>query len=300
MLRLTYALALTALLAAPLTAQQPVKVAVPAGTPHHFGWVIEGTIEAGGEELFTVVFTDGDEQTVHAGQGGTISFGAELRPRRMPNLGVRGMIGYKFVTTAAENANITFTRIPVEVVASYYLQNDFAAARTAAQKLIAGATPKPTEQMLQIQLRTNVELNDRAGTLKSLERTYRFHLEPRQKIVLAGGETAATIGAAAARTNGINTAMVYGTDGGIVAADLVLLEDDGRDQPIYAPVPTIRGEVLRAHPRIAAIVRPLMEGLDVETLQRLNARVQIDGESPEAVAADHLHDTGLLPRSQQR
>ena len=30
-------------------------------------------------------------------------------------------------------------------------------------------------------------------------------------IVLAGGETAATIGAAAARTNGINTAMVYGT-----------------------------------------------------------------------------------------
>ncbi len=64
------------------------------------------------------------------------------------------------------------------------------------------------------------------GTLRSLEKTYSFHLEPRQKIVLAGGETAATIGAAAARTNGINTAMVYGTDGGIVAADLVLLEDD--------------------------------------------------------------------------
>lgn len=135
-----------------------------------------------------------------------------------------------------------------------------------------------------------------AGTLKSLERTYGFHLEPRQKIVLAGGETAATIGAAAARTNGINTAMVYGTDGGIVAADLVLLEDDRRDQPIYAPVPTIRGEVLRAYPGIAGILHPLMAGLDVATLQRLNSRVQIDGESPEAVAADHLHDTGLLPR----
>ena len=70
-----------------------------------------------------------------------------------------------------------------------------------------------------------------AGTLRSLEQTYGFHLEPRQKIVLAGGETAATIGAAAARTNGINTAMVYGTDGGIVAADLVLLEDDSKTSP---------------------------------------------------------------------
>jgi osmoprotectant transport system substrate-binding protein len=43
-----------------------------------------------------------------------------------------------------------------------------------------------------------------------------------------------------------------------------------------------------------------MAGLDVATLQRLNARVQIDGESPEAVAADHLHDTGLLPRRPPR
>ena len=99
------------------------------------------------------------------------------------------------------------------------------------------------------------------GTLRSLEQTYSFHLEPRQKIVLAGGETAATIGAAAARTNGINTAMVYGTDGGIVAADLVLLEDDGKDQPIYAPVPIVREAVLRAHPQIAGIVRPLMAEL---------------------------------------
>ena len=59
-----------------------------------------------------------------------------------------------------------------------------------------------------------------AGTLRSLEKTYGFTLRSDQLIVLAGGETSATIGAAAARTNGINTAMVYGTDGGIVAANL--------------------------------------------------------------------------------
>ncbi len=132
------------------------------------------------------------------------------------------------------------------------------------------------------------------GTLRSLENTYGFHLEPRQKIVLAGGETAATISAAAARTNGITTAMVYGTDGGIVAADLVLLEDDKHDQPVYAPVPILREAVLKARPEIAGIVRPLMESFTRESLQALNARVQIDGESSEAVAGDYLRATGFI------
>ena len=134
-----------------------------------------------------------------------------------------------------------------------------------------------------------------AGTLRSLERTYAFTLRSDQMIVLAGGETSATIGAAAARTNGTNTAMVYGTDGGIAAADLQLLEDDRHDQPIYAPVPMIREAVLRQYPQIAAIVKPLMESFTRESLQQLNARVQIDGESEQAVAADYLRKQRLLP-----
>lgn len=133
-----------------------------------------------------------------------------------------------------------------------------------------------------------------AGTLRSLEKTYGFSLRPEQKIVLAGGETAATIGAAAARTNGTNTAMVYGTDGGVVAANLVILEDDRHDQPIYAPVPVIREAVLRANPRIAAIVKPLMQSLTQDSLQQLNARVQINGESDQEVAADYLKSKGFL------
>jgi len=133
-----------------------------------------------------------------------------------------------------------------------------------------------------------------AGTLRSLEKTYGFTLSSDQLIVLAGGETSATIRAAAARTNGTNTAMVYGTDGGIVAANLEILEDDRHDQPIYAPVPTIRESALKANPRIAALVKPLMESFDQRTLQQLNARVQIDGESAEAVAEDYLKAKGLL------
>jgi osmoprotectant transport system substrate-binding protein len=133
-----------------------------------------------------------------------------------------------------------------------------------------------------------------AGTLRSLEKTYGFSLRSDELIVLAGGETSATIGAAAARTNGTNTAMVYGTDGGIVAANLQMLEDDRHDQPIYAPVPTVREAVLKANPQIAAIVKPLMQSLQRDTLQQLNARVQINGESEQAVAEDYLRARGLL------
>lgn len=133
-----------------------------------------------------------------------------------------------------------------------------------------------------------------AGTLRALEKTYGFTLTPQQKIVLAGGETAATIGAAAAGTNGVNTAMVYSTDGGIVAAHLVLLADDRHQQPVYAPVPLVREAVLRRYPQIAAIVKPLMESLTTDELQKLNARVQIDGESDQEVAADYLRSRGLV------
>ena len=133
-----------------------------------------------------------------------------------------------------------------------------------------------------------------AGTLRSLERTYDFTLRSAQLIVLAGGETAATIAAAAAGTNGANTAMVYGTDGGIAAARLQILEDDRHDQPVYAPVPVIRESVLRQYPQIAAIVKPLMDSFNRELLQRLNERVQIDGESDGAVALDYLKNKGWL------
>jgi osmoprotectant transport system substrate-binding protein len=133
-----------------------------------------------------------------------------------------------------------------------------------------------------------------AGTLRSLERTYAFTLTPGQKIVLAGGETAATIRAAAAGTNGINTAMVYSTDGGIRAAKLVLLTDDRHDQPVYAPVPMVREAVLKRYPQIADIVKPLMESLTTEVLQALNERVQIDGESEQEVAIDYLKSRHLV------
>jgi len=133
-----------------------------------------------------------------------------------------------------------------------------------------------------------------SATLRSLQKTYGFALRPEQMIVLAGGDTSATIGAAAAKTNGVNTAMVYSTDGGVSASNLQILDDDKHDQPAYAPVPIIREAVLKANPKIAEIVKPLMQSFDRATLQALNARVQIDGEPTESVAENYLNAKGFL------
>ena len=139
-----------------------------------------------------------------------------------------------------------------------------------------------------------------SSTLRSLEKTYGFTLRPDQLIVLAGGDTSATIRAAAERTNGTNTAMVYGTDGSILSARRTVLDDDRHDQPVYAPVPIIRESVLKAYPQIGPLVRPLMESFTQSNLQELNARVQINGESPVSVAEDYLVALGLLRKSVRR
>jgi len=136
-------------------------------------------------------------------------------------------------------------------------------------------------------------VNSDAG-LPSFEKTYGFKLSPDMLITLSGGDTAATIQAAARQTNGVNAAMVYGTDGGIAPSGLVVMEDDQSVQPIYNPAPIIREEVLSEHPEIESILRPVFESLDLKTLQELNGRVQVGGEPSGAVAEDYLKSNGFL------
>ncbi|WP_020558441.1 glycine betaine ABC transporter substrate-binding protein OsmF [Thiofilum flexile] len=132
------------------------------------------------------------------------------------------------------------------------------------------------------------------GALPAFETTYEFKLKPEQMIVVSGGDTANTIKAAAEQTNGVNTAMVYGTDGAIEPAGLVVMEDDKNTQVVYAPAPVIREEVLKNNPDIAKILEPVFQSLDASVLRGLNARVQVDGELPKAVAESYLKEKGLL------
>ena len=88
--------------------------------------------------------------------------------------------------------------------------------------------------------------------------------------------------------------MVYGTDGGIAPSGLVVLADDKNVQPVYQPTPIIREAVLKENPKIADLLKPVFEKLDLVTLQELNGRVQVGGEPAKAVAEDFLKKNGFL------
>ncbi|KFB08219.1 glycine betaine ABC transporter substrate-binding protein OsmF [Nitratireductor basaltis] len=146
----------------------------------------------------------------------------------------------------------------------------------------------------EVKLAASTEFVSSPAVLPAMQEAYGFELSSDQTVVLSGGDTAATIQAAARGTSGVNAAMAYGTDGGVGAAGLVVMEDDKGVQPVYEPAPVVRKEVLDEYPAIAAVLNPIFSGLDMATLQKLNGRIQVGGEPAEAVAREYLTQTGVL------
>lgn len=139
-----------------------------------------------------------------------------------------------------------------------------------------------------VRLAASAEFVERPDALPAFEERYGFRLRHDQLVILAGGDTAATIKAAADRTSEVNAAMAYGTDGTLAALGLIVMEDTHGAQPVYAPAPVVRSEVLSRQPRIAPALASLMRSLDTPTLQRLNAQILIEGRDARSVAAAHL------------
>ena len=145
-----------------------------------------------------------------------------------------------------------------------------------------------------VKLAASSEFVNSAAALPAFQKTYGFTLKPEQILNLSGGDTSATIKAAADQTDGVDAAMVYGTDGGIAAAELVVLDDDKNVQPVYEPAPIVRESVLKANPKIAEVLKPVFAGLDLKTLQGLNGRIQVNGEAAADVAKDYLKSKGIV------
>ena len=140
----------------------------------------------------------------------------------------------------------------------------------------------------------SAEFVESPAALPSFQSTYGFTLKPEQILVLAGGDTAATIRAAAEGTSGVNTAMVYGTDGAIAALDLAVMQDTKGAQMVYEPAPTVRAAVLEKNPKIREVLDPVFASLDTETLRSLNAKISVEGQDPKQVATTYLKSKGFL------
>jgi osmoprotectant transport system substrate-binding protein len=145
-----------------------------------------------------------------------------------------------------------------------------------------------------IKLAASAEFVSSPAALPQFQTVYGFTLKPEQLVTLSGGDTAATIAAAAQQTDGVNAAMVYGTDGAIAPSGLVVLTDDKGVQPVYEPAPIVRQAVLDQYPQIKDLLAPVFAKLDLVTLQELNGRIQVGGESAQAVAIEWLKANSFL------
>ena len=82
-------------------------------------FLVKGAFEFGGDEVAKVYFTNGETQSVKAGQGGTLAIGGEFQMPGVEKLLLHATVGYKYVTTQADNVHIRMTRVPIQVMANW-------------------------------------------------------------------------------------------------------------------------------------------------------------------------------------
>lgn len=130
--------------------------------------------------------------------------------------------------------------------------------------------------------------------LLGMEEGYGFDLSSDQLIMLPHGNTAETISALENDTDGVNVALVYGTDGSLPDLNLKVLKDPLSIPPVFEPSAIVQAEILEAYPEIEQIIDEVFATLDLETLQVMNKKVIVDGQSAKDVAQEHLEEVGIL------
>lgn len=86
----------------------------------------------------------------------------------------------------------------------------------------------------------------------------------------------------------------YSTDGFIAKYDLVVLRDDKRFFPPYEAAALVSARLYRDQPGAIAALIELSGRLDVETMRRLNARLEVDQEPVDVIARSELQTLGLI------
>jgi glycine betaine/choline ABC-type transport system substrate-binding protein len=88
---------------------------------------------------------------------------------------------------------------------------------------------------------------------------------------------------------------VFTTDGQIKAENFVLLQDDKQLFPPYNATLLVRKDVAdKAGPNFAKVIELVQGGLTTEVMQELNSRVDLDKETPAAVAKEYLQESGYI------
>jgi osmoprotectant transport system substrate-binding protein len=125
--------------------------------------------------------------------------------------------------------------------------------------------------------------------LPGMERAYGFRF-PEDNLV----EVALNAVYGAADAEICNFGVVFTTSGFIREEDLRLLEDDRDFFAVYNPSLTMHRDTLENYPQLEELFAPISRELDTGTLRRLNHAVEVEGETPEAVAERWLREEGFV------
>lgn len=87
----------------------------------HLKFLIVSALELGGDKIAEIYFTNGEKQGVRAGQGISVGIGGQLQIPGADKFLLRSTVGFKYVTTAADNVHVRLTRVPIVISGSYML-----------------------------------------------------------------------------------------------------------------------------------------------------------------------------------
>ena len=134
------------------------------------------------------------------------------------------------------------------------------------------------------------DFRTRFDGLPGMERAYGFQF-PEENLIEVSLDA---VYGAAADGEICNFGVVFTTSGFIREENLSLLDDDKSFFAVYNPSLTMRRETLENYPQLKEMFAPIAEKLDTETLRRLNYAVEVEGQTPEAVAERWLRDNGFI------
>ena len=135
----------------------------------------------------------------------------------------------------------------------------------------------------------DLEFAGRSDGMKPLQQTYSMHLERPQIRQMDPGLVYNAI-----RDGFVDAGLIYTTDGRVKGFDLKVLEDDKGFFPSYAVTPVVRKPILDANPGLDDALNTLSGLLNNDVISTLNAKVDIDHESPQKVAREFLQQHKLL------
>ena len=134
------------------------------------------------------------------------------------------------------------------------------------------------------------EFSTRDDGLPGLEKAYGFQFPSENVVKIDEGQ----IYQETDKGERCNFGEVFQTDGRIANLDLELVEDDKNFFPIYNPALNVSKETIEEYPQIEKLFAPISEKLTTKELQKLNAKVDVEGQLEDQVAEEWLSEHGFI------